>query len=290
MKKREGVIEMSSYSRKTGPLTTMIAIILASASAAPLASATAQTAATCSQAKAFLDRAPALDDAHQAAYGSLICGLVDNGVWQKLDVFYVFATQNSAAALLNLINTSHQATPVGTPSFRINDGYVVSKENYIDSNWNFQKDAAIFTQNAASMGGWSSTIAASYFNAWQTSTQYGGNTFIRPLNASDASASFSINGTSVMSVTNKSDGSGMFVVVRPDPDTESLYRNGDLLGSVSRGSAPLEDGTLEAGGVYSGTLRAMFAGGALAAADVKNFYSRMRAYMTTLGIPLAAPQ
>jgi hypothetical protein len=284
---------MSSQSRKTGPRGTMIRIILASSaflSAVHLTSATAQTAARCSQAKEFLDRASALDNTHQSAYADLICGLVDDRVWQKLDVFYVFAAQDSATALLNLMNSSHQATPVGTPSFRANSGYDVSNGNYINSNWNFKTDAVIFTQNAASMGGWSGSTAASYFNAWQTSTQYGGNTYIRPLNFGDASAAFSINGTSVMTVTNKFDGSGMFVVVRPDSGTESLYRNGDLMGSVSRGSAPLEDGTLEAGGVYSGTLRAMFAGGALAAADVKNFYSRMSAYMTALGIPPAAPQ
>jgi hypothetical protein len=284
---------MSSYSRKTGPLAKMIGIILASSasvSAAQLASATAQTTAMCSQAKEFLDRVSALDNAHQAAYVNLICGLVNDRVWQKLDVFYLFATQDSAAALLNLINAGHPATPVGTPSFRANAGYVVSKGNFIDSNWNFKKDAVMFTQNAASMGGWSGSTVASYQNAWQTSTQYGGNTYIRPLNVGNASASFSINGTSLMTVTNKSDGSGMFVVARPDSGTESLYRNGDPLGSVSRGSAPLEDGTLEAGGAYSGTLRAMFAGGALAATDVKNFYSRISAYLTALGIPPAALQ
>jgi hypothetical protein len=271
----------------------MIGIIFASAaflSAAQSTSATAQTAATCSEAKEFFDRASTLDNTHQSAYADLICGLVNDRVWEKLDVFYVFAVENPATALLNLIKASHQATPVGTPSFRANSGYDVSNGNYINSNWSFKKDAVIFTQNAASMGGWSASTAASYSNAWQTSTQYGGNTFIRPLNVGDASAAFSINGTSVMTVPNKSDGSGMFAVVRPDSGTESLYRNGDLLGSVSRGSAPLEDGTLQAGGVYSGTLRAMFAGGALAAVDVKNFYSRMSAYLTALGIPPAAPQ
>lgn len=275
---------MSSYGRKTGPLATMIGVILAaSAFAAQLASATAQTA-VCSQAKEFLDRASALDKAHQAAYASLICGLVTDGVWQKLDVLYVFAAQNSATALLNLMNSRYQATAVGSPSFSANAGYVVSKGNYIDSNWNFKKDAVNFSQNAASMGGWSGSTAASYQNAWQTSTQYGGNTYIRPLNVGEASASFSINGTSLMTVTNNSDGSGMFAVVRPDSDTESLYRNGALLGSVLRGSVALEDGTLEAGGAYSGTLRAMFAGGALSAADLKNFYDRMSTYLTALRV------
>src|SRR6266404_3514163 len=72
---------------------------------------------SCAQSTAFLARTSGLDTTHTNAYNSLICGLVTNGVFSKFDFLYIYATQNSTTALLNLISTSFNSTVHGAPTF-----------------------------------------------------------------------------------------------------------------------------------------------------------------------------
>jgi Concanavalin A-like lectin/glucanases superfamily len=239
----------------------------------------------CTQSAAFLARTSGLNATHTKAYQNLICGLVTDGVWAKLDVLYVFATANSTAALTNLVSSSFTATANASPTFTADSGYTIASvaSQDISSNYNFSTNGTNYTQNSASMGGWSGTAAGSAQNTWETSTAFGGNTFI--VTDDGGVTDISINDTAKQTVTNNSDGSGMFVLVRPDSNTKILYRNGVSLGSTSRGSTALENGVLKTGGDanWTGIVRAMFAGGALTATDAANFYSRMSTYMTAVG-------
>jgi Putative peptidoglycan binding domain len=245
------------------------------------AGATTAFAASCAPSSNFLARASGLNNSHKQAYDNLICGLVTDGVWSKLDVLYIFATQNSAAALTNLVSSSFTATPSGSPTFTADSGYTTASNKYVSSNFNFSTNGTNYTQNSASMGGWSGTAAGSATNAWETSTAFGGNTFI--VTDDGGVTDISINDTAKQTVTNNSDGSGMFVLVRPDSSTKVLYRNGSSLGSTSRGSAALENGVLQTGNGNSGINRAMFAGGGLTTTDVANFYTRMQTFMNAVG-------
>ncbi|HUO50728.1 MAG TPA: hypothetical protein VMU25_04170, partial [Candidatus Paceibacterota bacterium] len=233
---------------------------------------------SCSQATTFLSRV-SVDAAHQTNYANLICGLVADGIWSKLDVLYIFATQNSSAALDNLISSSFTATPSGSPTFTVDRGYIMSGSNLINTNYNFATNGTNYTQNAASIGGWTGTTASNYNSSWFTSTAYGGDTFIETYDPGSSVAAFSINGTAKMTIANTV-ASGMFAVVRSDANTESLYHNGSLLSSQARGTVALENGTFEAG---YGTIRAAFAGGGLSASDVSNLYTLLSAYMQAVG-------
>jgi hypothetical protein len=246
----------------------------------------------CTQAQGFFARASGLDSIHKRAYNDLICGLVNAGIWSKLDVLYIFAAPDSTTALLNLVNSSFTATAQGSPTFTADRGYAVSAtDNYVSSNYNFSTNGTNYTQDSASMGGWSAAAGSTFWPAWDTNTGFGGNTNIITFDAGDIG--FTINDTFQLSVGNDADGSGMFVAVRPNSSTAIVYRNGVSFGSVSQTSVALENGVLETGGDttnalnhFSGTIRAMFAGGSLSPTDVSTFYGLMSTYMRAVG---AAP-
>ncbi len=108
----------------------------------------------CSQATQFLNRV-SVDSTHQAAYTTMICGLVTDGVWSQLDLLYLLATQNSSAALTNLVNSTFSVSAVGSPSFTADVGYATSTAaNYLNFGW-AGTNGPNWAQTSASFGGWS---------------------------------------------------------------------------------------------------------------------------------------
>jgi hypothetical protein len=85
----------------------------------------------CAEATAFLTRANAIvaiDAPHTTAYNNLICGLVEDGTYSKLDTLYVLATQSDGGspgdgiAKLNLIKNSFNLVGHGTYAFAADKG------------------------------------------------------------------------------------------------------------------------------------------------------------------------
>ena len=84
----------------------------------------------------FLARTTGLDATHTNAYTALINGLVTDGIWDKLDVFHIYATQDSTTAKLNLVSSSFTATANGSPTFTADRGFTGvngSSTVYIDT-------------------------------------------------------------------------------------------------------------------------------------------------------------
>ena len=94
------------------------------------------------------------DGIQQIAGDLLIRELKVAGVWDKLDVFYVFATNNSALATLNWINPSaHRATLHSSPTFVAKKGFEGDgSSSYLSLNYNPSTNATNYTQNSASIG------------------------------------------------------------------------------------------------------------------------------------------
>tara|TARA_Y100000004_G_scaffold39706_1_gene42785 strand:- start:266 stop:1114 length:849 start_codon:yes stop_codon:yes gene_type:complete len=95
------------------------------------------------------------DGTQQIAGDLLIRELKVAGVWDKLDVFYVFATNNSALATLNWINPSaHRATLHSSPTFVVKKGFEGDgSSSYLSLNYNPSTPTAPnYTQNSASIG------------------------------------------------------------------------------------------------------------------------------------------
>lgn len=89
------------------------------------------------------------------AYDQLIQDLKSAGIWQKLDVFYVFAGDGSNSfKLINWKNPNqHYGTAYGGLTW-LSDGVKGNGSNgYIDTNYNPSTNSINFTRDDASMGG-----------------------------------------------------------------------------------------------------------------------------------------
>jgi len=63
-------------------------------------------------------------DARKALYSALITSLKDTGVWQRLDVLYLFAAADAQAALINIKAPGFfDATAVNSPTFTADRGF-----------------------------------------------------------------------------------------------------------------------------------------------------------------------
>lgn len=118
--------------------------------------------------QAILDRSTTLgytapSGAQQTLQNTLVEDLKTAGVWDKLDVFYCFATDgDSDFATLNWkAPSSHQVTKVSSPTFTADEGFAGNgTSSYIDTNFDIS-DASQFTQNNAMFGMYVHTINTS---------------------------------------------------------------------------------------------------------------------------------
>lgn len=86
----------------------------------------------------------------QAKQISFISALMDAGIWDSLDVLYVFATDgDSDFATLNWKNPStFKCTKVNSPTFTANEGFNGNgTTSYLDTEWDPATNGVNFTQN-----------------------------------------------------------------------------------------------------------------------------------------------
>lgn len=83
----------------------------------------------------------------QALQNQLVVDLKDAGIWSKLDIFYVFATDgDSDFATINWANpNSFQCSKVNSPGFTSNVGFNSNgTSSYLNTNWNPSSNASNF--------------------------------------------------------------------------------------------------------------------------------------------------
>lgn len=108
--------------------------------------------------QAVLDRSTTLgytapSEAQRILQNTLVEDLKAAGVWSKLDLLYVFATDgDSDYATLNWkAPSSHQVTKVNSPTFTADSGFNGDGSSaYLDTNFNIANHATNYTQNNAS--------------------------------------------------------------------------------------------------------------------------------------------
>lgn len=123
--------------------------------------------------KAVLDRGTALSytlptTTTQQKQNKLLKSMKADGVWAKLDVFYVFAVDNNASAFatLNWKNPSaNQSTLVSSPTFVNNGGFQGNgTSSYINTNFNPATQGVNYTLNDASRYFFSHAIVTGRFD------------------------------------------------------------------------------------------------------------------------------
>jgi hypothetical protein len=256
---------------------------------APPAGFVAANTPPCLQASNYLARTTNGDEGGNGAnIIDLICGLVADGVWSKLDTLYLPAQQNDPDARLNLVNGNYSLTGVAT--FTAYRGFSALPVAGLDTGFNAAlAPSPHFAQNDASVGVWPyQTVVSGGFEfgngagglvAAQTNiaTRYSdGNTYIR-VNGFSGGANFTSPGTN-----------GLYVGDRSAFDTVNSYVNGVAatplaVTSVTPTNANFTLGV--AGGLPSGqVVSGAFLGGSLGTAGNLAIYNRLRTYMTAVGL------
>lgn len=130
------------------------------------------------QARELFDRftTPPTTD-RRVLINALIKSLIQAGIWDKLDAFYMLAAADAQSSLLNWVSTSYNLTAINSPAFVTDRGYTGDgSTSYLETSFNpTTAVGAKFTQNAASQGLWSLTnlanAGASSFDMGNTSAQ-----------------------------------------------------------------------------------------------------------------------
>jgi len=269
------------------------------------------TSGVCSQASTYLTALSSASGAPtagtQTAITTLICGLVTDGVFSKLDVLYLFAINSNGAgdlgaanALVNAANPgTFNGTANGSPSFSANNGYAgvdASTTVYIDTGFNpSTATSPQFTRNSSHVMAWPYTNAASGAsggsaialvlgsnNTSRVYPRYSDNNFY-----SDANSATNSTG-----VSNNTNTGGMYLVSRTGASSVDHYKITTNQGNTSESSAAVLNGNfavlaqrVAGAGVNFGSalqLATVSIGGGLSSTDVSNLESRLCTYLTTV--------
>jgi hypothetical protein len=88
----------------------------------------------------------------QGKQNTLVISLKSAGIWNKLDILKIYATNNSNMATLNWkAPASHQTTLVNSPTFTANQGFKGNAStSYLNTNFNPATSGVQYTLNNAS--------------------------------------------------------------------------------------------------------------------------------------------
>jgi len=247
-------------------------------------------------AAAFLARTSGLSNVERRAYIKMINGMVADGVWDKLDALYIFATNNTTTANLSLVSATYNATQVGSNlTFASDVGYTPS-DGLSGLNTGFIPSTASspkFTLNSGFIGVYIRNNRVSNAATYAIGTQATG-ADVSILSVLNGGACFyDINEANFPSVASTT-AQGSWATNRTGAAAIALYRNGVSIGTSSGSSNALSsvacyvmarnnNGTLS-GGSNGDQFSAAVIGGGLTGTDVTNFQSRLNAYMTAMGI------
>lgn len=252
---------------------------------------------------AFIARTSGLDGTHTSAYQALINGLVSDSLWSKFDLLYIFATQDSTTAKLNLISTSFGITENGSPNFSADNGYIgvdASTTVYLDTGFNSSTAGGVFTQNSAHASIWSLTnVAGGASGGCVLGIEGVGavskSTRIFPKYA-DGNFYGDITDSSIgtMTVAN-SDARGHYQVNRSGATATQAYRNASSIATSTSTSDTrpnvnffiLTNNVDGVGPGFGAAYRTAMCsvGSSMNSTEQTNFYNRLRTYMTAVGVP-----
>jgi hypothetical protein len=251
----------------------------------------------CAEATTFLARTSGLSGTQTSAYTNLICGLVTDGIWSKLDGLYVYATNTTTTANLNLKSTSFTSTVHGTCTFTANAGYTGDGTTcYQDTGWSPNGGGTQYALNGASIGACSLTARTPVINTSYISTiadVVAFNDWTDITANSTGSWTFGVN-SGFISASPGGTTQGSWIAVRSTAALVTLYHNGvsTASGTDASGALSSQHGIVMArnrNAVIQNFNPDQFAyalfGGLLVGTDVANFHNRMHTYLSAVGAP-----
>jgi hypothetical protein len=248
-----------------------------------------------SQFNAFLARTTGLSATERTAYFNLISGLNRDGTWPLLDALYIFATNTTTTANLNLVSASFTLTPIGASTFVVDVGYTGNgSASGFDTGL---ITGTNFTQNSASLGIAIQTNDTTSQTMMEMGTTDSGGAFAVLGPSYTLQSYYALNGTfnTLASTTSK----GMWGTSRTAASGAgalSLYSNGSATPLASVNDATLAAPSQPificgrnngAGGFNNASSRqisAAWIGGGLTGAQYLLIANRINAYLTVFGI------
>jgi hypothetical protein len=238
--------------------------------------------------QAVLNRAVALGytlptPAQQIIQNNLVLSLKAGGIWNKLDVLYIFA--NDGGSDFGTLNwkapTLNQATLINSPTFTANQGLQGNgTSSYIDTNFNAVTQGVNYVQDnasrylylfqASSTGALDGKAVASINNMARTSTS---NQRINQGTTALTGGSFDFTATQ-----------GMKSIHRTNSTNVELF-NATTQGSRTANSASMNSNNqliLRSGASYGGHTISMYANGASLVAENTAFVNAFNTYITSL--------
>lgn len=241
-----------------------------------------------------------LNTTHTTAVTDLICGLVTDGVWSKLDALYIFATQDSTTAGLSLVSATYNADVLTNPPvFTADRGFAGTDNNATNRivDTKFNPTTAVspqFTQNSAHISVWGVSNLGTNGNQ-AMGIVGGGNESSIYTRFTDNKAYFRLGVNSGAGVT-VADDVGHYIANRTTSSALQGYKNGAsiLTDNANSSVAPASlniygvASNCGGGGCPFGTSQQegeLSIGSSLSSTDATNFYNRLRTYMTAVGVP-----
>lgn len=250
----------------------------------------APASGACSQYSTFIARTSGTSGTEQSAYQTMICGMVTDGTWSLLDAFYIFATNSTTTANLNLVSTSFTLSQTGTVTFSADHGYTGDgSTGYLDTGFT-PSGSQNFTQNSASLGAYNLTS-----NTTSTIGMLVGSGFPESfIGNAPTSGQFwgSISGAGPI-LTGQPNSQGSWGGSRTASSTTTYWKNGTKISTDTTDASTglpshsftilAENGSsVQRFAVYQ--LSAAWIGAGMTDTQEQNVMSRINAYMTALSI------
>jgi hypothetical protein len=219
----------------------------------------------------------------QVKQNTLLTSMKADGVWAKLDVFYVFAQDGSAEfGTLNWKNpNANQSTLVNAPTFVSNGGFTGNgTSSYIDTNFNPATQGVQYTQNNASRYFFTHAISttALRFDGILSSNR---NTMVRGLtnsqriNAGTNTSLVALDFTAAVNTKSLHRTSATDITVYNDTTAVSTTQLSAAMDSVNQF-------ILRSGSQYGGHTCAAYAMGASMITEHSNFINDWNTYKSSL--------
>ena len=225
---------------------------------------------------------------------STIRKLKTAGIWNKLDVLYVFAAADTGAAKVNWKPSAYSCSLIGSLTFIADKGFNTSIDNYLNSNYDFSTAANKFKSLDASFGCWlfdQTNDQDQTYNFGAANESSGkGAYFTSYYNPGSIKSDVALNTASNVSASEG--GTGLFSFSRRGVNKYIVsYRDGvfeDSTFSAEKGTPSgkcfigclNDDGT--AAGFSTNGISLFFAGAGLTNAQQVTFYAILNTYLATL--------
>lgn len=228
--------------------------------------------------------------ARMALIDTCIAGLKANGVWQKMDVIYCNAGPDAQFRTLNWKDPGKfPLVQVGSVTFTADRGDAGDgSTGYFTTGWIPSTHGVNYTQNSASLFGWSRTAANGVSNGGFIGGGTVGTYRLCPRGTTDFTF-YTANDSIVRGPAN-TDGSGLFGWSRTGASAVQLYRNGAAFGAADTTASTTIPGgqlnLLRTGTTFFSSAQIAFgaAGGGLDTTENANFHSVLSTYMTAIGV------